>query len=150
MLTWKLRITVLWIFGAACNSAAMILFMFEPGVIRDLRLGEWVGMDARSAGLQVTLVLGNWVLPMVMAFLTLVLNDVANRWANGVVGAVTAVGAVGILVSALGGAVGAGVTVAALVGSVVALLIVWHAWKWPRPSETLPLQQRRETTRLGA
>lgn len=147
MLTWKLRITILWIFGAFCNSAAIILaLMFEPGVMRDLRLG----MDARSAGLQITLVLGNWVLPMVMAFLTLVLNDVVNRWANGVVGALTEVGVVSILLSALGGAVGAGVTIAALVGGVVALLIVWHAWKWPRPSETLPLQQSRETTRLGA
>jgi hypothetical protein len=34
-----------------------------------------------------------------------------------------------------------------IVVSLVALLIVWHAWKWPRRAEVTPSRQSQETTR---
>ena len=43
MLTWKLRITVLWIFVTVCQTAGMSLLMFEPGVIRDMMAGKLLG-----------------------------------------------------------------------------------------------------------
>jgi hypothetical protein len=149
MLAWKLRITVLWTFGAVCQLAAMILFMFEPGAIRDLMDGEWLGANARSAGVQIILAV-NLLGPMVMAFLTLVLKDAANRRTNAVVGSVAAVNVVFSLFGLLDGTFGAGVIVVALVEGLVALLVIWHAWKWPRPTEVTPPKPRQEPTRLGA
>jgi divalent metal cation (Fe/Co/Zn/Cd) transporter len=85
-----------------------------------------------------------------MAFLTLVLKDAANRRTNAVVGAIAAVSAILSLFGLMGGSFGVGVTLLALVGSLVGLLIVWHAWKWPRSSEGTSPQQMQEATRHGA
>ena len=145
MITWKLRIAVLWIFVSVVNASMMILLMFEAGVIRDLMAGEWLGGNARSAGLQVLLAF-NVLGPMAMAFLTLILKDAASRRTNAVVGALTAVVAILGLFGLVGGTFGAGVIFSYLVGSLVLLLIVWHAWKWPRPSAVTQPQQRQETT----
>lgn len=148
MLTWKLRLAVLWIFVAICNAAAMILVMFEPGAIRDLMAGEWLGANARSDGVQIVLTT-NLIAPMAMAFLTLVLRDAANRWTNAVVGAFAALNVILTLFGLLDGSFGAGVTMVAFVEGLVALLIVWHAWKWPLSTEVTPPQHTREPTRLG-
>ena len=43
MLTWKLRITVLWIFLAVCQSANMALLMLGPGVLHGLMAGQLWG-----------------------------------------------------------------------------------------------------------
>ena len=48
MLTWKLRITVLWISGAVGESAVMLLLMFQPGVIRDMMAGQLWGADIHT------------------------------------------------------------------------------------------------------
>lgn len=149
MLAWKLRIAVLWIFVSVVNASIMILLMFEAGAIRDLMAGEWLGVNAHGAGVQISMAF-NLLAPMAMAFLTLVLKDAASRRTNAVVGALTAVIAVLGLFGLVGGTFGAGVTFSYLVGSLVVLLIVWHAWRWPRPSEVTPPPQRREPTRLGA
>jgi hypothetical protein len=34
-----------------------------------------------------------------------------------------------------------------IVVSLVALLIVWQVWKWPRPAEVTPSRPSQETTR---
>ncbi len=78
MLTWKLRITVLWIFIAVCQSAVMALLLFQPGVIRGLMAGQLWGANTHSAGVQINFAL-SWLIPMAMAYLTLVLKDAANR-----------------------------------------------------------------------
>ena len=53
MLTWKLRISVLWIFLAVCQAAGLALLMFEQGVIRGLMAGELWGVNTHSAGVQI-------------------------------------------------------------------------------------------------
>jgi hypothetical protein len=88
VLTWKLRITVLWIFLAVCQLAGLALLLFEPGVIRGLMAGELWGANTDSARAQIYTAL--YALgPMAMAYLTLVLTDEANRRTNAVLGAVT-------------------------------------------------------------
>jgi hypothetical protein len=149
MLAWKLRVSVLWIFGALGNAAAMILLMFEPGAIRDLMAGEWLGADAHSGAVQVMLAV-NLLVPVAMAYLTLVLGDVADRWTNGVVGAVAAVSAILSLLGLLLDSYGAGVVFVAAVESLVGIMIVWHAWKWPRSIGTSTTRRSEELTRLGA
>ena len=145
MLTWKLRITVLWIFLAVCQSAGMALFMFEPGRIRGLMAGELWGANTHSAGVQINIAL-YWLVPMAMAYLTLVLKDAANRRTNAVLGAVTAAGGISLLIGQPAGT-SAGVDFVAIVASLVALLIVWHAWKWPRGAEVTPSRQSHTPSR---
>jgi hypothetical protein len=136
MLAWKLRISVLWIFLAVCQSAGLALLMFEPGVIRGLMAGELWGADTHSAGVQVYTAL-YWLGPMAMAYLTLVLKDATNRQANAVLGTAAAVSGVSGLIGQPDG-VSAGVDLVTVAGILVALLIVWHAWKWPRGAEGQP------------
>ena len=145
MLTWKLRITVLWIFFAVGQSAVMALLMFQPGVIRDMMAGQLWGADIHSAGVQINIAL-YWLAPMALAYLTLVLKDTANRRTNAVVGAVTAASGISLLIGQPAG-MSAGMNFVLIVGSLAALLIVWHAWKWPRPAEVTPSRPSQETTR---
>ncbi len=145
MLTWKLRITVLWIFVAACQSAVMALLIFQPGVIRDMMAGQLWGANTHSAGVQLNFAL-SLLIPMAMAYLTLVLRDTANRRTNTVLGAIWAVGGIAALIGQPG-EMSAAVDFVVIVGTLVALLIVWHARKWPRPTEVTPPRPSQETTR---
>jgi len=75
-LVWKMRISVLWIFLAVSMSAAMILYIMGPGVINDIIAGEMEEMEI-SAGVLMLFALF-WLIPLIMAFLTLVLKDIAS------------------------------------------------------------------------
>ena len=142
MLTWKLRITVLWIFVAICQSAAQALLLFQPGVIRGLMDGHLWGANTHSAGVQLSIAL-SWFIPMVMAYLTLVLNDAANRRTNTVLGVLYVVGGITALTGQPTG-MSAAVDFVAIVASLVALLIVWHARKLPREAEVPPVTPSRQ------
>ena len=141
MLTWKLRITVLWISLAACQSAIVTLILFEPGTLRDLITGHQNGVDVRSAGDQIVTAL-SWLLPMAMAYLTLVLKDDANRRTNALLGGGGALYGVSALVPPVGPV---GALLVAAVAILVNLLILWHAWKWPRPIHAASPRQKMET-----
>ena len=148
MLTWKLRITVLWIFLAVCQSANMALLMLGPGVLRGLMAGQLWGYNTHSAAVQINIAL-IWLIPAAMAYLTLVLNAAASRWTNAVVAAISALFALSTLISQPAG-VSTGVNFVGIVGILVALLIIWHAWKWPREAEATPVtpsRQAQETAR---
>ena len=145
MLTWKLRITVLWIFIEVCQSAIIALLMFQPGVIRGLMAGQLWGVNTHSAGVQMYFAL-NLFIPMALAYLTLVLRDTANRRTNTVLGALYVASAISALIGQPGEMSGA-VDFVLIVAGLVALLIVWHARKWPRPTEVTPSRPSQETTR---
>jgi hypothetical protein len=145
VLTWKLRITVLWIFLAVCQSAAMALLMFQPGVIRGLMAGQLWGANTHSAGVQISFALDLFI-PMTLAYLTLVLKDAANRRTNTVLGAIYVAGGISALIGQPG-EMSAAMDFVAIVAILVALLIVWHARKWPRPAEVTPSRSGQETTR---
>jgi hypothetical protein len=135
----------LWIFFAVGESATMALLMFEPGVIRDMMAGKMLGADIHSAGVQISTAL-YWLAPMALAYLTLVLKDTANRRTNAVASAVTAVTGISLLIGQPDGT-SAGENFVLIVVSLVALLIVWQVWKWPRPAEVTPSRPSQETTR---
>jgi hypothetical protein len=143
VLTWKLRISVLWIFLAVCQAAGLALLMFEPGVIRGLMAGQLWGVNTHSAGFQINAALF-FLVPMVMAYLTLVLKAAASRWANGVLGALGVVTGISTLIGQAAG-MSAAVNFVAIVGLLVGLLIVWHAWKGPRGAEVTPVTPSRHT-----
>ena len=121
---WKIKISVLWLFSAVAFLAHQILALMEPGVIAGIMDGEVEGMKIEPELILLFAIL--FLVPLIMAFLSLTLKDSINRWANIIVGAVFAALFIGVIA-----------TVAKLSGemlmtfsTVVALsLIVWYAWK---------------------
>jgi hypothetical protein len=125
----KIKLSALWVFIAVGTLASpYVLAIWVPGVIEQIMVGEVYG-EVLSEGL---LAIGAifLLIPMIMALLSLYLKDKANRWANIVVGiAFVFFGVLGVYDSMT--------SIASLLlmevpKLVVAVLIVWHAWKWPK------------------
>ena len=83
-LALKVKIAVLWLIMAVAYSAHMALSIFEPGVIELLTDGE----IQLSEGEFIFSALFAWLIPLTMAFLSVTLKDLANRWANIILGIV--------------------------------------------------------------
>ena len=124
----KLRMVVLWIFLAVATPTAMVLYLGEPGMLRDALAGRMEGSDITAGQLIMLAVF--MVVPMVMAYLTLVLAPAANKWSNLVVGAVWTLAWAVDLFGSLGGYLG-GEAFLVVFGVVAGALIVWDAWRWP-------------------
>lgn len=128
---WRIRITVLWIFMAVAMSAAMILFIMGPGVIDEIRTGEMEGMEI-NAGVLIVFALF-WLIPLIMSFLTLILKKIVNRYTNAGLGIFFAVFYIIDIAGHLSrGETFGGHCLMGVAGIIVALLIFWHAWKWPK------------------
>ncbi len=84
ILRWKTRIAVLWLFTAVAMSAHMVLSVFEPGVIELITAGK-AQLDEPAF---IFSALFAWLIPLAMAYLSLTLQDSANRWANIILGIV--------------------------------------------------------------
>jgi len=125
----KIRISVLWLFMAVAMSAWMVLYLFESGVIEQIISGEWQISAGTGAFLALALF---WLVPLTMAFLSVTLKDFANRRANIILGIVFT--GLNILHFIEGLMTVPSVHMILIVGStvVVAVLIVWYAWKWPK------------------
>ncbi len=136
----KLRIVVLWIALAVGTVASLLLYLVEPGNLRDALQGRIEG-EAINAG-QLILFASFILLPLVMAYLTLVLPRAANKWSNLVIGAgYTEIVAIELF-SSLGGYFGGQAFM--MVFSIAAgALIVWEAWRWPvTAAAALPVARR--------
>ena len=125
-LNLKIRIAVLWIFMAVAMSAHGVLSVFEPGVIEQITSGEM----QIGAGMFVFMSLF-WLVPLIMAFFSVTLKDVANRWANIILGIAFTVLNVFHLTEHLAHP---SVHQSLVIGStvVVTALVVWYALKWPK------------------
>jgi hypothetical protein len=120
----KVRISVLWIFMAVALSAESALFLMRPGAVEEI--------EAMAMGPEILFFMSLfWWIPLVMAFLSVTLKDVANRRINLIVGAILTVVNIAHFIEHL--AQPSAHTIL-LVGSTVAVtaLVVWYAWKWPR------------------
>ena len=134
LLAWKFRVSTLWIFLGVGMLAGMFAVVMPSDVLaKYIATGEFEGekIDATMLALMVGLFC---LLPLAMAFLTLVLRDPINRYANAVVGVVATVMWTWDLAEHAGKGleIGALITVTLIIAG---LLIVWHAWKWPKPAE---------------
>ncbi len=126
-LHWKLRIAFLWLLLAVGMSAMMILTIMEPGVISQAIGGKLPTGEDITATVTVMFA-AFWLIPLSMAFLTLIVKDSISRPANAILGLLAG----GIWFSDYfegNDFGGASVVTAVLV--VAGLLIAWHAWKWP-------------------
>ena len=74
-----IRISVLWIFAAVAMSAHYVMLFFEPDVLQKTGAGA-------SARLAIVEAFANWLIPLTMAFLSVTLGGLANRYLNMVLG----------------------------------------------------------------
>jgi len=125
----KIKLAVLWIFLAVGMSAMVLLALMTEGAIEQI-------IDRTIDGIPITeglllFISIFWLVPLTMAFLSLILKDSTNRWANIIAGIAWA--AFGIL--DVGDTLMKGLyalSVLSAVKMVVGVLIVWLAWKWPK------------------
>ena len=130
LLRWRTRIAVLWVIKAMAISVCLFLTFMEPGVIEGIILGKVMGMQISEG---VLFYIAIWYfIPWIMAWLSLTLEDKANRWTNFVLGILFAIVVVyGLIDSAMGGQ-SAAIVVDYFVDILVTVLIIWYAWKWPK------------------
>jgi hypothetical protein len=72
-----------------------------------------------------------WLVPLIMAVLTVTLYDSANRWTNLILGIVFTLFNIYHLVEHLTTALAIHQILILASTIVVAALVVWHVWKWP-------------------
>jgi hypothetical protein len=126
---WKIKIAVLWLIYGVAVLAEAILGFLELGVIEQVIAGEVEGMQITPEVLLVFAIV--FLIPLVLAFLSLTLKDSINRWVNIISGIVLAVfGLIGpVEYLAKQSVYSAYVTLSGIVLFVASALIVWYAWK---------------------
>jgi len=125
----KVKLAVLWLLEEATYLAYMTLGSLEPGAIERVIAGE---LDGTQITPELLLLLAIVLLvPIVMAFFSLILKDSINRWANIIIGIVFGV----LELLALTTLSSAWAILMTLLKVVFALLIAWYAWKWPKKED---------------
>ena len=131
ILTLKIRILVLWIFMAASVTAGGILFLWDKGSIEKVISGEM----AFGTGMLILMV-SLWLIPFVLAFLTVNLRDKANRLTNIVLGAIFIIWNIfHFIMHAVEPYLPAFTIILMLSTIAAAALILWYAIRWPKYEE---------------
>ena len=123
----KIKLATMWIFLAVGFSAYTTLDTVRPGILEEMLAGTYEGIPL-TEGLLLFFALF-WLIPLTMALLSLTLKGSTIRWANIIVGIIW----IGFSILDLfeGGLFLAQRLIEAS-KILVAILIVWHAWKWPK------------------
>ncbi len=122
----KLKIAALWTSLMLCYVYGDYFGFYKPGKLQGM-------LDGRMGPLgQITqnVLLGTAVLmaiPAVMVYLSVALKPSVNRWVNIVLGAAYAA----IMVITMPGAWNFYIFLG-IIEVALSLLIIWHAWTWPR------------------
>jgi len=121
----RVRLSVLWLVWEVGALAAMILEFYEPGLIDQIRSGEKEGVKIGPELMLLFTIM--FLVPFVMAFLSLTLKDKANRWANIISGIAYTI----VPVMAMAGHWQnlTALTILPASEAVFAALIVWYAYK---------------------
>ena len=131
LLRWKARLSVLWVFMAVGMSAFMFLYFMMPGTIEEVMAGKMEGMQL-SEGMMVGYAL-YWLIPLIMAVLSLTLSGSANRWLNFVLGIIFAIWFIlGIFEHSVVSEESVAILIMYIAAIVVGALIAWFAWKLPK------------------
>ncbi len=129
ILNLKIRILVLWVFMAASITAEVALYLYEKGQIANILSGE-AGITSGNLILWTS----RWLIPFILALLTVSLCDKANRMTNLVLGAIFTVFNIFQFVMRLAtGQELPAFLIIIIVSSIVAsVLILWYAIRWPK------------------
>jgi len=123
---WKIKISVLWLFTIVVGLASGILGLLEPGAIEQIMTGEVEGMIISPEFLFLFAII--FLIPPIMAFLSLTLKDSVNRWSNIIVSIVWIVLSL-IDIPMYVANPSAYAILMWLAGVVAPALIIWYAWK---------------------
>jgi uncharacterized membrane protein len=125
---WKIKISVLWLFAAVAFLSYSILQIMEPGTLEQVMAEKVEFLTITPTVILMFAVV--MLVPLVMAFLSLILNNPVNRVANIIVGVVYAVQWFGDFVNDVEmSKLSAGRTLVTFSTIVAFALIVWYAWK---------------------
>jgi hypothetical protein len=132
LLRCKARLSVLWVFMAVGMSAFMFLYFMMPGTLEEVMAGKIEGMQL-SEGMMVGYSL-YWLIPLIMAVLSLTLSGSVNRWLNFVLGILVALLMIFDIAShlAAGEAASVALWLIGIAMIVVPALIAYFAWKLPK------------------
>lgn len=122
----KLKISALWIAILFVFAYVDIFAFYRSGFIEGIMAGKVATFQIDQVFLFLTTLY--ILIPSIMVFLSLVLKPKVNRWTNIIVGML-------YIVSILGSCIGetwAFYIFGSIVESLLLLLIIWYAWKWPR------------------
>lgn len=122
----KLKISALWVTVMLCFVYGDILSFYKPGHIGEIMAEKMGPFSVTQVGLFVSSIL--MMIPAVMVFLCLTMKVKFNRWVNLVLGIFYTAVALGNLI----GELWAYYLTFGVVEMVFSLLIVWHAWNWPK------------------
>ena len=123
----KPKLSALWVALMFFYIYADILLFYRQGHVAGLLAGKAGGTVITPAFVLVSAVV--MAIPSLMVFLSLALQATVNRWANIGVGMVYAA----VLVATLfAGKITADSLLYAVAEALLIVLIVWHAWMWPK------------------
>jgi len=111
--------------------ASTVIFFMVPGVIEDIMEGKIAGMQIGHELLLAMAITYFWV-PLVMAVLSLTLNDRANRWTNIILGTFYTGFILIELIINITTVTYPYVILMDISAIVAAALIAWYAYKWPK------------------
>ena len=127
----KVKLSALWVTLMLLYLYADVLAFYQPGHIEDVISGEVVGIQINQVFLLGSAML--MAIPSVMVFLSLTLKAKANRWTNIILGIFHAcVLLATMFVPVETEEIWAYYIFYVIVEALFIVLIVWHAWKWPK------------------
>jgi hypothetical protein len=121
----KVKLSTLWIIVMLNMIYADILGFMSPGFLKGVMTGYAEGVQITEGLLLVAAIILQ--IPITMIFLSRVLEYRANRWANIIAGAITIAFVIG------GGSLDLHYLFIGTIEVVCMSLIIWFAWKWPKP-----------------
>jgi hypothetical protein len=121
----KIKLSALWVSIMFIYLYVDVFGFYKPGVIEDAIAGKVWTFQITQVWLLGVIIL--MTIPSLMVFLSLVLPVKANRWTNIIVGILYIVVTLGMTI----GESYAFYIFGSIVETVLLLLIVVYAWKWP-------------------
>ena len=122
----KLFSSALWTALMFCFTYADILAHMRSDIIEGILIGEIGGVQITQEALIGSAIL--MVFPIVMIFISLMLNAKVNRWLNIVLGAIYA--GINLITMLMTGGGWTYYYIFAVIEVAISVIIVWVAWKW--------------------
>jgi preprotein translocase subunit Sec61beta len=123
----KIKLSALWVTLVFFYLYNDVISFFRQDTIEEVLTGEMAGIQITPEFLVAAAIL--MAIPIFMIFLSLILPAKVNRWVNIILGIFHAV----VLgTSLLTGAPWAYYALYMIFEALIIVLIVWHAWKWPK------------------
>ena len=123
----KMKLSALWVALMSFYIYADYFSLYQPGEIAEIIAGFMGPFPVTQVALLMASIL--MMIPATMIFLSLTLKPKVNRWTNITFGILYTVVNIGNLI----GETWAYYIFFGIVEIMLTTLIVWYAWKWPKP-----------------